>query len=391
MHVASADPVIVAAVQRIGAIITSHDGMVAEDFIVRENGGHFDCAIASAPGVPNRVLVSYPRELTVPMNQIQWSSHPDRLEPLAGLESLDDSQRELLEQWLTIINATDKIPGIRRALPRFSVSHWGLRHHLAEAGFPSMRELASPEQAKDIMVSWHCGSDGPVRPSATSAGSHGPPSAGDAASTPPTPRRFLIPLKHFVNHHPSGATQIPLPGRTAVVTSSSSDATGTYENYGDLDALQLLVNFGYVDTTAPLVHSVPVEVDTDSWGKVVVEWRGTRAGDKIQDVPQVQRNDDGLRIHHLTARPGNRSRIAALLAMIGQSAFGMDSTVALGEAESLIDGIAAANVAYYERLDRLVLEAQRGLPTESSAAPGILADLAAVSLLQRERLGRMWG
>ncbi|MDQ1246602.1 MAG: hypothetical protein QG597_970, partial [Actinomycetota bacterium] len=36
-----------------------------------------------------------------------------------------------------------------------------------------------------------------------------------------------IPLKHLVNHHPTGADQTPDPGRTAVATSTTSDATET--------------------------------------------------------------------------------------------------------------------------------------------------------------------
>lgn len=391
MIVESENPQIVAAVQRIAQTITANGGVVAEDFVVRETNGHFDCAVASQPGVPDRVLVSYSPELTVPMSNLDWSSDPDVLEPVAGVDSLDEVQRTLLDEWLSIINSTSKVADIRQSLPRFAVTHWGLRHHLAEAGFPHLRETHQPDTAKDIMINWHCGSIGPSASQTDATGdADGQPEESDRSSVPVS-RRFLIPLKHFVNHDPTGASQIPLPGRTAVVTSTSSDSSGTYENYGDLDALQLLVNFGYVDSAAPLVHSVPVEVDTKSWGRVLVEWRGTRAGDKVPDVPQVVRTDDGLSIHHLTARPGNRARIATLLGMIGQSGFGMDAASARDEAEDLIDGIAAANVAYYDRLDRLVLEAQRGLPGGSGAPPGILADLAAVSLLQRERLLRMWG
>lgn len=398
MIVESDDPRIVTAVHQIAEILTENGGVVAEDFVVRETNGQFDCAVASQPGVPDRTLVSYRPELTVPMTDIGWSSDPDLLEPVSGLASLSAVQRELLEQWLTIINSTQKVADIRRALPRYAVSNWSLRHHLADGGFPHMRDTHKPGSAKEIMINWHCGSIGPT--SASGVGSTGPderPQSGRevpaAAPSPGTtsPRRFLIPLKHFVNHDPSGASQIPIPGRTAVVTSASSDARGTYENYGDLDALQLLVNFGYVDAAAPLVHSVPVEVVTRSWGNVVVEWRGTRGGDMVPDVPAVVRTDDGLRIHHLTARPGNRGRIAALLGMVGQSAYGMAPGAALAAAESLIDGVAAANMDYYARLDRLVLEAQAVAQAQYGEAPGILADLAVVSLLQRERLKRMWG
>lgn len=391
MIVESDNPHVAHGVRELARIIEANDGLVADDFIVREDSGFFDCAIAAQAGVPDRILVSYSTELTVPMGQIEWSDDADLLDPVGGLTELNTVQRSLLDQWLAIINSTDKIAGIRKSLPRFSVAHWGLRHHLADAGFPHLRTIDSANEAKEIMISWHCGGIGPSATN-TVAGKTNQPDVGTERTDPRrNSRRFLIPLKHFLNHDPEGATQIPVPGRTAVATSASSSRAGTYENYGDLDALQLLVGFGYVDSRAPLVHSVPTEVDTDAWGKVVLEWRGTRNGDPVRDIPRVERTEEGLRIHHLTARPTNRARIVTLLSMVGQSGFGMTPNLSTNAAESLLDAIASANVRYYERLDQLVLEAQRAAHGLDAQPPGILADLAVVSLLQRERLTQMWG
>lgn len=376
---------VIDAVERIAALLEDNEGFLADDLIVREEGGDFHCAVATAPGIPDRTLVSYSPELTVPMGAIEWSEDPDVLEPVAGTQDLTLVQRALLDQWLELINATGKLQLIRARLPRFAVSSWDLRHHLANAGFPALRTLHAPESAKSIMVSWHSGShvgglDGPAEPATERPRSPVAPNFGDR----------LIPIKHFVNHHPAGATQIPIPGRTAVVTSSRSDVEGTYENYGDLDALQLLVSFGFVDHNAPLVHSVPVSVDVPDWGIVTVEWRAPRENVGARDTPIVTPNEEGFAIRHLTARPDNRARIATLLGMVGQAARGMSADAAAQRAEQLIDALAQANVEYYERLDQLVVNAQSRIPAADQLAPSILADIAAVSVLQRQRLDRFW-
>ena len=130
-----------------------------------------------------------------------------------------------------------------------------VRHHLADAGYPALREPNTDEAVRQTVIAWH--------------------SSGAGTAPDGSQRWRLIPLKHLVNHHPDGADQVPVPGRTAVATSATSDAVETFENYGDLDALQLLTFFGYVDRSAPGAlrtggGGVP------SGRRVVVRWRAPR-------------------------------------------------------------------------------------------------------------------
>jgi hypothetical protein len=404
---------IAAALQRTAAKIRAEDGFVAADFTVRESGGHISAAIGERFGEPGRILVSYPQQLTVPMHVLEWVDRPDAMEladPDAARAALTPPQWRLLVDWLVLINAVDRMSHVRASMPRFALADPSLRHHLANAGYPAMRKPPTDAGVRETAIAWH--------------------SMGAGQGPDGDQRWRLIPLKHLVNHHPTGADQNPDPGRTAVATSTTSDATETCENYGDLDALQLLMGFGYVDGATRLVHSVPVEVESAALGRVVVRWRAPRnpRAEAARDIPTLSRlgteprgenhvadtagpdssasgqhgeptsshlvtpgeptkqrpapkgRSHGIEVRHLTFRWENRTRVAAYLAMACQSLAAMTADDARSEAEAILDAILAANQAYYRRLDELVV---------ASAEPFL--PLAEVSLIQQQRLVELWG
>lgn len=384
MQVDAESPEVAIALRRTAATIRAGGGFVADDFTVRERCEQFSCAIGEQFGVAGRCLISYPTALTVPMHLLQWADRPDALEladPAAARRILSRTQWRLLVDWLIMVNAVDRLAHVRATMPRFRVVAHTLRHHLADAGYPSIREAFTDEDVRECATAWH--------------------SMGAGLAPDGTQRWRLIPLKNLVNHHPSGSEQMPEPGRTAVITSAASDGTETFENYGDLDALQLLMNFGYVDHSAPVVHSVPVEVESPAIGRVVVRWRAPRnpRGATARDVPEVSRlgtpgaqspsagadstPDDeasGIELRHLDFRADNRDQVASYLAMACQSLTGQSAEAARREAESILDAILAANQDYYRRLDELVA---------TSAQP--YTALAEVSLLQQQGLRSLWG
>lgn len=410
MRVETDRPEVATALTRTVATLRAADGFVADDFTIRERDGHISCAISERIGEAGRLLVSYPRELTVPMHVLAWADRPDAIEladPAAARGMLTRTQWRLLIDWLRLINAVDRVAHVRAALPRYAITDPTLRHHLADAGHPTMREFPTDSglaaDVRETVISWH--------------------SMGGGQDPDGTQRWRLIPLKHLVNHHPAGADQNPDPGRTAVATSATSDDVETFENYGDLDAMQLLMNFGYVDSAAPQVHSVPVEVESAALGRIVVRWRAPRnpRAEVVRDVPTISRlwsgatvDEDarvveaaspapgeglrstptrspgtperignaghGIELRHLTIRPGNRARVAAYLAMACQSLAGMNADNARRQAEAVLDSIFDANQTYYRRLDELVV-----------ASTDPFLPLAEVSLLQQQRLTTMWG
>lgn len=390
------------SLQHTASLLRSTGGFVSDQLIVREVDGHFSCAVAN--GTPTgELLVQYDPRLSVPMHLIEWIDDSDSLIVAQLPEGLTALQRDLLDDWLILVNTTRKLPKVRSSLPRFVVNSWPLRHHLADAGHPSMRERPGLAELRRITINWH----------SRSSQSDGHASAAGQQHT----GMGLIPLKHLVNHHPLGAVQLPVPGQVAVISRSIPGTDETFENYGDLDAMKLMLGFGFRADFAPLVNSVPVSVPSAA-GQISVEWvapRGGRIG-QHRDVPQLRPDGEGLLIHDLTFRPDNRDRTTALLAMALTALGGLTTSRARGLAKDTLDRIVEANLDYYSTLDDLVVErlnqidgvshrvvgtAQPNpenahtiasdlppLPTKSERA--LLGDLAMVSLIQQDKIRRWW-
>ena len=185
--------------------------------------------MAEHNGVAGRALLDYPLSVTVPLDGITWDDE-DRLVPISGLTTLSVVQRLLLEQWLQVVNETDKVATTRQRVPQHAVADPVVRTLLAEAGYDVMTDSPQPSGPRDTLIAWH-----------------------SIGSTSPTGEHSwrLIPLRQFVNHDPSGAPQEPAEGSVRLLTSASSDSGQTFENYGDMDALRLLMIFGYVPDHAP--------------------------------------------------------------------------------------------------------------------------------------------
>ena len=398
MRVESNQPEVGAALTELAAVVEDNGGTISTVFPVREKDGHF--AAAAGRGEPGRVLLSYPLELRPPMDVLDWEDDPNQFVPRDGVDLLSSKQRRITEAWVTLVNATDKLSQARQSVPRYAVTNWSLRHHLSDAGYPAMRQPPRLEALRNAVIAWHSAGDGeapPETPEQTPDPVESPGSTTTNSTDPERPRWRLIPLKCFVNHHPRGADQNPVTGQVAVAAATPTDTDETFENYGDLDAMQLLMNFGYLDDAAPLVHSVPVEIESTHLGRVVVRWRAPRnhRGNTIaRDVPTLRPTDDGLELHHLTARPDNRGRIAMFLAMAAQASAGLSQAEAHTEAESVVDAIAQANLDYYRRLDELVVAAMASPAppiAEGFGSQEILPTIGAMSLLQQQRLNQMWG
>lgn len=390
---------VAAALQKLASLVTQADGTVAPDFTVREKSGQFSAHVD--PTEQRRIVVEYPLEIRPPMAALQWQDNTEDLIPTGGFELFSSLQRNILDTWLTLVNATNKLAHIRRVVPRFAVRNWSLRHHLAQAGYPIMNDVPDLASAPDVLVAWHSGS----ARSALEIVSHASSTSGQTQATDEIPTkdadhrvRRLIPLKCFVNHHPAGANQQPLHRRVAVASATPTGTDETFESYGDLDAMQLLMNFGYLDDSAPLVHSVPVEIESIHLGRVVVRQRAPRTprdrSNMTRDVPEVRSTDEGLDLHHLTLRPDNRGRVAALLAMAIQARAGVTPGTALIEAEAVLDDVTTANLEYYRTLDELVVQATANPAepgVEGSGTDEILPTIAAVSHIQQRGITMMWG
>ena len=213
-------------------------------------------------------------------------------------------------------------------------------------------------------------------------------------------QQHLIPLHHFFNHHPDGGTQgqTTPEGWCLVTTGRNSSNEQTYENYGDLDALQLLMGFGYVEEDTPVVNSVPVELDGGAIGSVRLIGRTPRylRGLKMPDVPRLWREDNGqFVIQSLSIRAENRHQVRECLSLVYRGIAKLGQEQALRAAEQLLDVIVQANLDYYQRLDALLTQvnaqsAHNDIDLSQGLKP-IEQMLELVSLVQQDKITRWWG
>lgn len=373
----------------LGQVLAESGGCVSSSLVVREREGEFSCAVAPGASHP-MLLVTYDAPLSVPLGELVWSASTTKLGVESGLETLSGVQRHLLDLWLELVTQTDKLASVRRNVPSVALAHAPTRTHLAAGGYPDLAEAPDPDDAAQILLGWHSSGG---RQQWLAAGSSTQSEVGIARRRPEA-RWRLIPLKSFVNHHPDGAPQVPIPGQFAVVTSPISNEVETFENYGDLDALHLLMRFGYVDSTARVVHSVPVEVASPHLGTLAIGRnppRTPRQALSMNELAGIRRTEAGVRLGYLSARPGNRATVVALLAMLLQSAGGLRPGEAPRAAEQLVDDIAAANLRYYLELEALVDQADQTSLAAGESPPPIHDAVRQVSMRQRQRLSAMWG
>jgi len=405
VQVESEDAAVSASLHRIAGLIRGTGGFVADGFIAREQEGQFSCAITAELRSPGTTLVSYDPQCTVPMAGISWRDDPRVLEPSWVPPELDHTQRQLLDEWLVLVNQTHKLNRVRSSLPRFTVTDWPLRHHLANGGYPTMRNKPELNELRRIAINWHCRSDRSAQTTSprTRESNESDVDGANAGMS-------LIPLKHLVNHHPQGAHQAAIAGQVSVVAGPIPGTDETFENYGELDAMQLLLGFGFVADFAPMVHSVPVSVDSVI-GPIVLEWLPPRgnAPPSTQDVPIFRPSLEGLKIHALSVRETNRERVRDLLAMALQARGVRSAEIARSKAEKVLDDVVAANLTYYSQLDGLVISQLQRLSRPdndrsgrstligdlpelpASAEEDTLRSLAEVSLTQQQRLRAWWG
>lgn len=339
------------ALRRTAELIEKHGGTVSPDFIVRESAGVFHCAVRGSAGQPGRQLVTYDRSLRPPMDHIKWRDVGGSLPDTADLDGLSGVHRALAEEWLALMDCTDKVTQVRSGLPWLAVTDQAIREHVASAGFSEMAALPPPAGARRALVAIHCGSH---------------PAGG----------LRLVPLKCLVNHDIDGADQSAVPGVVSVVTSATSDEQGTYEYYGDLDAMQLAIWHGYLDAGASFVHALPCTIEARGTRVTVTANNG---GYRDPQPPSFSPTDHGLAVSRLTFRRHNWGRLQVFMSLALAGRFGLSESSSHLAANAVLTDIWATTCMFYERLAVLVEQSPGLQPVQHHLLHG-------VATLQRERL-----
>ncbi len=132
----------------------------------------------------------------------------------------------------------------------------------------------------------------------------------------PTSRQpVLMPLVELLNNHARGGTFRYAHGSLSVPVSRPGGGTECFADYGHgRDALDLVLDYGYLDTGVRFVQSAPLSVELPGAGRLSV--RGVRPRPRHHlDPPTVRVTDGELTLSHITFDADHPERFRALVAM----------------------------------------------------------------------------
>lgn len=343
---------------RIAALCAARGASWHADMSVLVRNGEMH---VMAPAGTRGPLISMPRTLLMPLDEIAWEPDDTRLVLRPPLRGLSPEQAELLHLHVALFNATGKMRWLRERHPMPLMAN---RDALATA-VAALRPVtdgmhALPTSADIFMASRSLrlrGSGGAVM-------------------------RVLHPLLELLDHHHAGPSFRLDENALSVDVAQPTDSPACYASYGSRrDVLDLALHYGYLDMSTPFAHSAPLDLEIEGIGRVIVQEQRSRPPHPL-DPPQVHFRDDGVTLSHLCchAEHPERLRSVVVLALCGAA---MRRGASKIEAEQCaLGGLRAIGRANAARLAHLV----RVCETEGKGHAGA-AVLAAAARRQADIIG----
>jgi hypothetical protein len=318
------------------------------------------------------LLVRIPESCLPVIDGIDFCLSDGRLAVAAGADDIGPSQRRVLDTMLAIYNRGDKLSAHRRE------SLW-----LALADQPTLLEKLhdgrrdAPKVTHHYESARHGGGDDLLIESYLGARTLRYRLDEDHTG------RVLMPFIDFFNHH-SASPSFGI-GQQALTVQASHPLPGSAEcfvSYNRLDAFDALLNYGFADTSAPFVRSVPLRFDLPDGGVVQVLGRVGQAKKKIVAkelgflrgwLPRFHRTAEGVIVanHLLIPRVSQIDILANVLAMLFAPMMPAADRDALNRlVQTALGTVIRVNREYYRSLDELV-----GTVPETVANHQALAEL----------------
>jgi hypothetical protein len=333
------------------------------------------------------VLVRLPPECLIPIDEASLSLDGPAIRIEACSDKVSSAQKALLDCMLAIYNQGNKLELHRGYSPwsAFCSSQELLdRLQFARKDGPKIRryhEMASKGDYDQLLLEHFIGS----RPLQYRV------KRGD----PNSPSyRVLMPYIDFFNHH------FASPGfsrdEMALAVNASRPVQGSKEclvSYNRMDAMDCFLTYGFVDTLAPFMRSVPLVIAVPGTGGIVIEGRaGVRKNppppalaDLKGLVPPFRKGDKGEFILGSLIIPGPRVVLSMhrILAFVIQNflAPNVPQQQLLGMVEDAVEQVLAANEDYLVALAATLNQVEGRL----EATPA-LDQLGQLIVLQRQKL-----
>lgn len=333
------DPRVASALVQMVEFVTAHGGVIrpGTQLIEREHNLAVTCEPSAAPA--GTLLFRVPRDLLVPVTDVVWSRRQDALEMAGPPPDLAPAQLTLLELFIELYNACDKVPVTAATHPAAAPLPVTLVETV-RAVYPDFRREA--RSASQVLIG--CRVFG-MRPAASQDDG---PDMGRI--------QVLLPLIDSLDHDAAGA---PFELDDAALSTHLAQPQGgqtCFARYGGRrDSLGQALHYGYVDTATPFAVGAPLSVDVVGVGRVTVDRRGGHRRHRL-DPPMLSRDQDGtVHVSHAVFDCEHPDRLTGVLELAGrsvaaQAGAGPDAAKAAGR--NLLRAIAVENLTLLDRIAR---------------------------------------
>lgn len=301
------------------------------------------------PLVPCGRLIQVPAAGLAPVDGAEWAEVDGLIALARPPEGLTDLQRDVLAAHVALFNALGKLATARLELPG-----WALRSDPALLRI--VRQVKPGYRLHDTAVEAFIATRVAGRLRSPAADSE------DSVSV-------LLGVADLLNHHPRGAVLGGSPGLDIQLVPGPDGEC--FANYGPArDKIGLALHYGYVDEHVRFAASAAVSVESPRIGRVDVLGAGDSARSSMP-TPAIAVDGDTLTMSHVMfhgviARRWLQSAELALRAR-GRMC-GLSQEAASREALSVLEQIAAANVALLQELSREARSSRDAQPAHAVVA-----------------------
>lgn len=379
LKIESDNPSIEKNLKILAKAIIDHDGYLDPDLVIRCENSEMSVVKEGLRDHKNP-LIALPNELLLPAEPMGLTVKNDKLVLDIEKGSMTKIQEELTECMIEIYNQTDKIKYHKAS------THW-FNFQSAPEALEDLYKCRTINDNHSKYLAFTKGKDSDMDENeilcssylkTRTIGHKQTKKDGEAKSTGQEQANTtkIMPIIDFINHDFEGANfnfnnkgyKTDKPDLDFLLLQDSRPIINSGECfafYNLLDAVDTFLNYGFPDARAPLVRSVPMDIDIPGAGKLIVQgyvssWKKGPLNKNMANlrafIPQTTKNDkDGdMEVSHLMIPSGSRfphalRRVLRLL-LSNKASKTLSSSqlwdVVLNAEEQILD----ANITFYKNL-----------------------------------------
>lgn len=268
-------------------LVLARGGLVHPAAQIEERDGALKVTCRGPRG-DGHLLFNLPNALFVPTSDLCWSPRADVMELAKPPIGLSTDQREMLDLFVAIYNATGKMRWVKDHAAVVISRDTDLASQLNL--IMTLNEIEHVSLQIAFLQNRHFEKD-------------------EIQDGKPC----IAPLADFLNHNAAGDEPEVHSGCLAIRTTRPTGSDECFLNYGRMrDPLGLALNYNCLDAHSPFAGSVPADIHLTEFGRLVITSRFVTSNNRFKP-PKIDFTEDGLCISHLVGDARAPHRVLNML------------------------------------------------------------------------------